>query len=94
MNAGVAAAADPALVECYEALRNDGATLGGPTLCGRALLRFKGMAVWMQSVGTVTAVRTLPIAPRQALRLPVGIEQNLINIVATMTLATAAESQP
>ena len=32
--------------------------------------------------------------PGSELRLPAGVEQNLINIVASMTLATAREIQP
>jgi hypothetical protein len=79
----------PELVEYYEALRNDGLTGGGRTLNGRALLMFKGMAAWMQGVSEVATHRLAPAAPRSELRRPEGIEQNLINIVATMTLATA-----
>jgi hypothetical protein len=52
---------------------------------------FKGMAVWMRCVGDA-APNPASAAARSESRLPAGIEQNLINIVATMTLATARES--
>lgn len=81
-----------ALAECYEALRKDvlecGA--GGRTMRGRALLMFKGMAAWMKCMGDAP-VRTLMPAAGNEMRLPVGIEQNLVNIVATMAFATALE---
>jgi hypothetical protein len=81
--------------ELYESLRQDVVELSarGRTLSGRALLMFKGMAVWMRCVGDA-APNPTPPAPRSESRLPAGIEQNLINIVATMTLATARESMP
>jgi len=91
---GKAVADGRALVECYESLRKDGLSGGGHTLHGRALLMFKGMAAWMQSMGETATLGPAPTAPRSESRLPVGIEQNLINIVATMTLATARESTP
>ena len=54
---------------------------------------FKGMAVWMRGVGDVAPSPTRT-APGGEMRLPTGMEQNLINIVVTMTLATAQESRP
>ena len=83
------------LTERYESLRQDVVELSGRgrTLSGCALLMFKGMAVWMHCVGDAAPSPTPP-APRSESRLPAGIEQNLINIVATMTLATARESMP
>lgn len=92
MRSELAAADDRDLVAFYESLRKDGAE--GCTLHGRALLMFKGMAAWMQTVSKVSKPGPAPAAPRNELRLPAGIEQNLINIVATMTLATATESRP
>ena len=83
----------PLLVERYESLRQDGVEWSGRgrTLNGRAVLRFKGMAVWMRCVSEAAPSPT-PVTVRGASRLPAGIEQNLIQIVATMTLATARES--
>jgi len=83
------------LTERYESLRQDVVELSGRerTLHGRVLLMFKGMAVWMRCVGETSPSPTR-IAAQSESRLPAGIEQNLINIVATMTLATARESMP
>ena len=83
------------LAECYESLRQDAVGLSGRgrALHGRAILRFKGMAVWIRCVGDAAPSPTSAV-PRSESRLPAGIEQNLINIVATMTLATARESRP
>ncbi len=82
------------LAERYESLRQGGVGLSGRerTLHGRAVLRFKGMAVWMRCVSEAAPSPT-PIATRSESRLPAEIEQNLIQIVATMTLATARESR-
>lgn len=80
-----------ALAECYEALRKDVVDAGGGrTMRGRALLMFKGMAAWMKCMGDAP-VRTLMPAAGNERRLPVGIEQNLVDIVATMAFATALE---
>ena len=51
------------------------------------------MAAWMRGMGESGR---LPASPRPGgeLRLPAGMEQNLINLVASMTLATAREIQP
>lgn len=83
-----------ALAKCYEALRQDVVEAGGPDhpLRTRALLMFRGMAAWMRCVGECAMDSPTPVAPRNGLRLPVGIEQNLIDIVATMALATAREA--
>jgi hypothetical protein len=81
------------LAESYEALRKDvlEGGEGGRTLRGRALLMFKGMAAWMKRVGEApeAPVCTRVPATGNEMRLPVGIEQNLIDIVATMAFATA-----
>ena len=82
------------LVECYESLRQDAFAGGGGgrTLRGRALLIFKGMAAWMQGVD-VNPVAARAAALSKPLRLPVGIEQNLVAIVATMAFATALKGR-
>jgi hypothetical protein len=82
-----------AMAEQYEALRRDVLDFDGHThaVRGLALLMRQGMAVWMRGVSD-TRVST-PASTRCATEhsLPVGIEQSLIDILATMTLATAAE---
>lgn len=82
------------LVECYESLRQDALAGGGGgrTLRGRALLMFRGMAAWMQGIG-VTPVAARVAATSKPLQLPVGIEQNLVAIVATMAFATVLEDR-
>ena len=78
------------LAESYEALRKDvlEGGEGGRTLRGRALFMFKGMAAWMKRVGEAPVCTRVP-ATGNEMRLPVGIEQNLVDIVATMAFATA-----
>jgi hypothetical protein len=82
------------LVECYESLRQDvlAGGGGGRTLRGRALLMFKGMAAWMQGIG-VAPVAARVAASNTPLQPPVGIEQSLVAIVATMAFATAMEDR-
>lgn len=58
---------------------------------GRALLAFKGMAAWMKVVGEASLASALPAGSRSELKLPGSIERNLVDIVATMALATAME---
>jgi len=81
------------LAERYESLRQDVVELCGRGVHGRALLMFKGMAAWMRCADE-TAPRPIPAASPSESRLPAGIEQNLIHLVANMTLATARESRP
>jgi hypothetical protein len=82
-----------ALAEYYEALRKDvvDARGGGRTLKGRALLMFKGMAAWMKSMAEAP-LRTVTSVALNETKLPVSIEQNLVNIVATMAFVTALEA--
>jgi hypothetical protein len=82
------------LAESYEALRKDvlEGGEGGRTLRGRALLMFKGMAAWMKCVDEAPVCTRVP-ATGNEMRLPVGIEQNLVDIVATMAFATALEDR-
>jgi hypothetical protein len=81
-----------ALAACYEALRQDVVALDGRgrTMHGRALLVFKGMAAWMKGMGEVPLPSPRPAATT-TMRLSAGIEQTLVNIVASMALATALE---
>lgn len=80
-----------ALAECYEALRRDVLDSAGRrhSVRGLALLMCKGMAAWMKCADEGPARTALPAAPPHETRLPVGIEQNVVDIVAAMALATA-----
>ena len=88
----VSACAGNALTECYESLRQEviEPQVRSHSLSGRALLMFKGMAAWMGGILDYTP-DIPPVTPRSDARLPVGVEQNLINIVASMTITTARE---
>lgn len=82
------------MVEHYESLRKDVVDFDGHThaVRGLALLIRQGMAIWMKSMSE--ALVPVPAVARcQSDRsLPVGIEQSLVDILATMTLATTAEA--
>ena len=88
----VSACAGNALTECYESLRQEviEPQVRSRSLSGQALLMFKGMAAWMGGMLDYTP-DIAPVAPRSDARLPVGVEQNLINIVASMAITTARE---
>lgn len=58
---------------------------------GRALLAFKGMAAWMKVVGEAPLASAFTAGSTSELKLPGSIERNLVDIVATMALATAME---
>ena len=82
------------MVEHYEALRKDVVDFDGHThaVRGLALLIRQGMAIWMRGVSEARVPVPACHAVRDRTRsLPVGIEQSLVDILATMTLATAAE---
>lgn len=83
------------LAEGYESLRQETAERPGGRRRspGRALFLCKGMAAWMRGVGE-TAPSPAAASLRNESRLPAGVEQNLINLVASMVLATARESTP
>jgi hypothetical protein len=88
------AAQGHAMVEHYESLRKDVVDFDGHThaVRGLALLMRQGMAIWMK--GMSEALMPAPaLARSQPQRsLPVGIEQSLVDILATMTLATTSEA--
>jgi hypothetical protein len=87
-----AAVSGHALAESYETLRKDALEGGGHALRGRALLMFKGMAAWMNGMDEAPVPVRLPAADNE-MRLPAGIEQNLVAIVATMAFATVLEDR-
>jgi len=79
------------LLEHYEALRKDMVERDGRNhaVRGLALLMRKGMATWMKSMGEIAApVRAPGPAPIEQALQP-GIEHSLVDILATMALATA-----
>jgi hypothetical protein len=81
------------LAERYEALRE--AAIGSGRrcdgVCGLALIMRKGMAAWMKS-GVDERMRNAAIpAAASAIRRFDGIEQTLVDIMASMALATALE---
>ena len=82
-----------ALAECYEALRRDVLDSAGRrhSVRGLAILMCKGMAAWMKCVGAHPARTASPAAPVGETRLPAGLEQDVVHIVAAMALATAPE---
>ena len=86
-----AAVSGHALAESYETLRKD-ALGGGHALRGRALLMFMGMAAWMKGMDEAPVPARLAAADNE-MRLPAGIEQNLVAIVATMAFATVLEDR-
>ena len=82
-----------ALAEQYEALRTDVLDFDGHThaVRGLALLMRQGMAVWMRGVSETRVATPVPTRCTSERPLPVGIAQSLVEILATVTLATAAE---
>jgi len=94
MNDQVPALDAHALAHHYEALRGSVVNVGEcrhTMVRGRALLAFKGMAAWMKVVGEAPLASVLSAGSTSELKVPGGIEQNLVDIVATMALATAME---
>ncbi len=81
------------MAEQYEALRRDVLDADGYThaVRGLALLMRQGMAVWMRGMSETRVSATASTQCVAERPLPVGIEQSLVDILATMTLATAAE---
>lgn len=81
------------MAEQYEALRRDVPDFDGHshTVRGLALLMRPGMAVWMRGVSETRVPTPVPTRCATERPLPVGIEQSLVDILATMTLAAAVE---
>ena len=82
-----------ALVEHYEALRKDVVAFQGHShrVHGLALLMRKGMAAWIRGVGELPASLAASAPLSTAISLPIGVEQRLVDILATMALASASE---
>jgi hypothetical protein len=81
------------LAEHYEALRREAvdAREYHASVRGVALLIRRGMAAWMKCMHDISAPALSPAASPVAANLPSTLEQNLIDILATMALATAME---
>lgn len=74
----------------YEALRQNAMDAESclRTVRGLALLMRQAMAAWMTSAGEEPLHVAAVAVASPAMRLPDGIEQKLVDIVATMALAT------
>jgi hypothetical protein len=62
-----------------------------PAVRARALLVRRGMAAWMNCVEAASPPAAAPRVACAERQLPVGIEQPLVDILATMALTTATE---
>lgn len=83
-----------AMVQHYESLRKDVVDFDAHThaVRGLALLMRQGMAIWMKGVSEALVPAPAVARSQPERSLPVGIEQSLVDILATMTLATTAEA--
>ena len=91
MNPGATNLDGHALAACYETLRQEVMTPGDRRHAVRslALLMRKGMAAWMNGVEEVSVRAAATSTITRC--MPEGIEQRLVDIVATMALTTALE---
>src|SRR5438105_3819828 len=82
-----------ALVEHYEALRNDALGRDSQRICIRGLALFmrQGMAAWMRSIGEQPAHVPHREARDKEVPLPMGVEQSVVDILAAMAWATTGE---
>jgi len=82
-----------ALVEHYEALRNDAVARDSQRICIRGLALFmrQGMAAWMRSVGEQPVHVPHREMPDKEVPLPMGVEQSVVDILAAMAWATTGE---
>lgn len=95
MNPAPASLDGDALVARYEALRQD--VVGSTRTChhpvgGLALFMRNGMAAWMQSVAEEPLRPAAMLATSSVPQMPSNMQRSLIDIVATMALATALEA--
>lgn len=93
MKSSAAAPDGHALAAHYEALRQAVVDAGerGDTMRGRALLMRKGMALWMNGIDAALPQAAAPTAASAERSLPSGVEQHLVDILATMALASTVE---
>lgn len=82
------------LVDAYEQLRHDAITAPtrGGSLRGLAILIRKGMAAWMHVCATAAAgaVAAPPVAGN-GVRMPPGVQREVIDVLAAMALTTGME---
>ncbi len=84
------------LVDGYEALRRtalNGARAGCPGY-GLAILIRRGLAGWIQACLCAAPPVPVPSAPRGDLRgtLPLGVESEMVPVLAAMALSTSWEA--
>jgi len=90
----LSAADGQALAARYEALRRavlDAPGRSHPALRARALLVRKGMAAWMRGLAAAAPRAAAPTGAGAERPRPAGSQQQLVEILATMALATARE---
>lgn len=81
------------MADCYESLRKVVVerSAGAHAMRGGAALMFKGMAAWMKCMGESAGRSPAAPAAAHAASLPAGIERNVVEIMATMVLASVRE---
>jgi len=91
MNEPAVVPSGQSLAEHYELLRKDVLDCDRHThrVRGLALLMRNGMAAWMKGVGELPVSIAASAAPPAGPPLPTGIERHLVDILATMALASA-----
>jgi hypothetical protein len=89
----IAATKGHGLAAHYEALRRAAVDPRecNPAVRARALLMRKGMAAWMSGVAAAPVPAAAPRVASDERQLPGGVEGPLVEILATMALATARE---
>jgi hypothetical protein len=81
------------LAQRYEVLRAEALGVGEchASARGLALLMRRGMLAWMKCVRELPVRAVLPTSSSLMTKLPETLEQNLVDIMATMAFATAME---
>jgi hypothetical protein len=83
------------LVDAYEQLRHDAiiAPTRGGSLRGLAILIRKGMVAWMHACATAAAAAVVVVPPAvvDGVRMPPGVQREVIDVLAAMALGTAME---
>jgi hypothetical protein len=81
------------LVDAYEQLRHDAiiAPTRGGSLRGLAILIRKGMVAWMHACATAAVASAVPPAAGNGVRMPPGVQREVIDVLAAMALGTAME---
>ena len=94
-SAAIAQGSPTTLVDAYEQLRHAVGAARGGNLSGLAVMIRKGMAAWMHDCAAAT--RSAPLSPSErstvgdSERLPSELQREVVDVLATMALATAQE---